>query len=359
LREGKGLTVAGTSLETGSTLREEVASYVAGIMRRFADRPERAGGDADPLAEELFRVLTARRFCYLGRRRTRPYRDQVVRTFDGSIQRGEPVSLFYDIGPGYHAALRPGEQDLSFDVGFSEVLLLSQVASFSNRVAALYPPGAHFWLVIDNLCGLWTNGIPLERTEGYCARLRSLIRAVGLEARVELLVESEQFGLGEYDRLFSALEPCPPASTPSDGDVENVERFLGRRCDAAEAAERIDRYRRATIVTETLLPRLVRGVRMTQRASATTLGFRPFPGGDARTQCGEVAISRNSKGRLHPVLLTSKNVDYYERMHFRFPEQLPSPVPGVTFAARLSSARSLRCPDEADQVKYEYRPSAW
>jgi hypothetical protein len=49
-----------------------------------------------------------------------------------------------------------------------------------------------------------------------------------------------------------------------------------------------------------------------------------------------VAISRNSKGHLHPVLLTSRNVDYFERMHFRLPEHLPSQVPGVTFAARLS-----------------------
>ena len=329
-----GLSVAGTSLEEGSTLREEVGTYIAGIMGRFTDRPEGACAEAGPLAEELFRALTARRFCYLSRRRTRPYRDQVVRTFDGSIRRGEPISLFYDIGPGYHASLHPGEQDLSFDVGLSEVLLLSQVAAFSNRVTALYPPGARFWLVIDNLCGLWTNGIPLERTEGYCARLRSLIRAVGFEGRVELLVESEQFGVAEYDGLFSALEPGPPASKPSEGDVENVERFLGRRCDAAEAAERIDRYRRASIVTETLLPRLVSGVRMTQRASATTLGFRPFPGGDARTQCGEVAISRNSKGHLHPVLLTSRNVRHYERVRFRLPEHLPSPVRGITFAAR-------------------------
>lgn len=322
-------------LETSSTLQEEVEGYITGIMARFMAGPQTPAVAEGSPAEALFKLLTGRQFSHLSRARATHYRDQALRSFDESIRRDEPLSFSYDVGPGYHATLRPGEQGLSFDVGLSEVLLLHQVASFCDRVVALYPPGARFWLVIDNLCALWTNDIAVEETTDYCTQLRGLIHTLGLEHRIELLVESEQFELAEYEPLFSELEELPLASTPSEDDVENVERFLGRRCNAAEAAERIDRYRRATIVTEKLLAQVVRGVRMTQRASATTLGFRPFPGGDVRTQCGEVAISRNTKGHLLPMLLTSRNADTYDRMHFRYPQHLPEVVSHVTYAARL------------------------
>ena len=109
-------------------------------------------------------------------------------------------------------------------------------------------------------------------------------------------------------------------------------RFLGRSCDLAEAGERIERYRRSGIVTEMLLERVVRGVRMTQRATGATLGFRPFSGGDQRTQCGEVALTRRSKGGLKPVLLTSRNIDGYECANVGSPEVLPPSVPRLCWA---------------------------
>jgi hypothetical protein len=345
------LVVASELLETGSTLREEVGSYIAGIMARFTAGPKTSAVAEGSLAEELFKLLTGRQFCRLSRARAAHYRERALRSFDECLQRGEPLSFSYDIGPGYHATLLPGEQGLSFDVGLSEVLLLNQVTSFCDRVVALYPPGAHFWLVVDNLCGLWTNDIAVERTTGYCTQLRALIRALNLEHRIEVLVESEQFDLAEYGELFSELEERPLASTPSEDDVENVERFLGRRCNSAEAAQRIDRYRRATIVTEKLLASVVRGIRMTQRASAATLGFRPFPGGDARTQCGEVAITRSVRGHLRPILLTSRNVDNYDQMHFHYPEHLPAPVSRVTYAAQLPPDQRWPRSDNADQAK--------
>ena len=52
----------------------------------------------------------------------------------------------------------------------------------------------------------------------------------------------------------------------------------------------MERYRRTGLVTGLLLDRLVRGVHMTQRATGATLGFRPFPGGNQRTQTGELVI---------------------------------------------------------------------
>ena len=70
---------------------------------------------------------------------------------------------------------------------------------------------------------------------------------------------------------------------------------------------------------------------MTQRASATTIGFRPFAGGDARTQCGEVAFGRTEKGRVRPFLLTHRNVDGYELVGL-VSRHLPTTIPSVVFA---------------------------
>jgi hypothetical protein len=92
------------------------------------------------------------------------------------------------------------------------------------------------------------------------------------------------------------------------------------------------RYRQAGDLTERMLEGIVRGVRMTQRATGGTLGFRPFPGGDSRTQVGELALSPNPNGALRPVLLTSRNVHRYRCTKMEFPRLLPPAVKYVTCA---------------------------
>ena len=109
-------------------------------------------------------------------------------------------------------------------------------------------------------------------------------------------------------------------------------------CDDAEAAERMARYRQAGEMTERRLNGVVRGVRMTQRATGGTIGFRPFPGGDSRTQVGEVAISPNTKGALHAILLTSRNVDRDRCTRLRYPQLLPSTVRYVIYAEPIAAA---------------------
>lgn len=326
-------------------LDQEVGAYLADVMAGLAP-PDPADAapveDRDALADAIFDLVTSREFCYLSRTRTAPYRDVTVELLRRRISTGEPFRFFYDIGPGYHASVRPHQEGLSFEVGLSELLILFQISSLCRRVAALYPPGAHFWLVIDNLCGLRTNDVPVELTEGYCARLRALVAEAGMGDRVDLVVESEEFELQEYDARLAELEPGPLDPAPSPEAVENVERFLGRPCTPAEAAERIERYRRTGAVTDYLLDRLVRGVHMTQRATGATLGFRPFPGGDSRTQCGEVALGRNGKGRLRPFLLTSRNVDSCELVRLGYPDLLPSPIRHVTYAEPVAGAGAVR-----------------
>ena len=315
------------------TLEAEVHDYLVGVMTGLeAPRGEAPALAGDEVAEAIFDLVTSRRFCYLGRTKTAPYRADTLELLRRRMAMAEPFRFFYDIGPGYHASLRPEELPLRFDVGLSELLILFQIDALSRGVEELYAPGVRFWLVVDNLCGLRTNDIPLERTEAYCLRLRELIGQLQLESRVELIVESEVFRLEEYDRLLAELPLGPVETEPSPGAVENVQRFLGRRCSVGEAAERMERYRRTTTVTDSLVDSLVRDVHMTQRATGATLGFRPFPGGDSRTQSGEVVLGRNEKGRLRPFLLTSRNAADYELHRLSFPALLPPAVTHVLAA---------------------------
>jgi hypothetical protein len=115
----------------------------------------------------------------------------------------------------------------------------------------------------------------------------------------------------------------------------NVERFLGRLCDEAEALDRCIRYREVCAASEHLLTPLINGVHMTQRATATTLCFRPFPGGDSRIQSGEVALRSGSGPQLGPILLTSANVDEYLCYRDKPMHVLPSLVDHVTYAVPL------------------------
>jgi len=313
-------------------LRAEIDAHLETVLTGIRARST-AAPDTVPAADAaIFDLLTSRRFCYLGRKRTAPYRDETLALMRHDMERGEPVRFYYDIGPGYHASTRPGKSDLVFDVGLSELYQLHQVVQFCNRVAELYPPGARFSLVIDNLCAVATNDIPVENTSAYVERLRALMRETGAEDLVNLVVESEAFEWSEYEGLLADVAAQAPPDSLSEADLDNVVRFLGRSCDTTEAGDRIERYRRAGIVTESLLERVVHGVRMTQRATGGTLGFRPFPGGDQRTQCGEVALTRRSKGGLKPVLLTSRNIDGYDCVSVDSPDVLPASVPRMTWA---------------------------
>lgn len=321
-------------------LAQEAGAYIAQVLAGMAPSsvPHVAPPAVDDatLAHEIFSVLTNRTFSYLGRSNAERYRDDVVTSLRKRMKTRGAFRFFYDIGPGYHATTRPGIFPLRYDVGLSELLILSQVNALCRRIAQLYEPGACFFLVIDNLCGLRTNDIPLELTEMYVLQLRRLIEDTRMSSIVALIVESEEFDLDEYDRLLARVEVRPPVTKPSPAEVDNVARFLGRPCTPAEAAERMERYRRTGSVTNQLLDRLVQGVHMTQRATGATLGFRPFPGGDQRTQAGELALRRSSKGRLRPLLLTSRNIHDYDCVRLELPGLLPAPMTHVTVASHVS-----------------------
>ncbi len=299
-------------------------------LRPAAATPEGAT-DSGQMPERVFEVLTTRDFCYLSKTRVAPYRPSILAHLVEAQRRASPIRFFYDLGGGYHASTRPSHEDVSFEVGLAELFVLSQISSFSARATRFYPHGVRFSLVIDNMCALLINDIPLSSTLAYCGKLRRLIRELQLDALVDVLVESEHISTSDFDRAQpqAAADAHPVELTRKQHD--NVERFLGRPCDEIEASERTRKYLSVIDVSERLLEPLITGVHMTQRATDATIGFRPFPGADSRIQCGEVVLTKNSKQRLHPILMTSSNRPGYSCRRYRFPD-LFSTIPHVTYA---------------------------
>jgi hypothetical protein len=291
---------------------------------------EPAGRSSPCTADSVFDLLSDRDYCYLSRSRVARYRASAVAWIERAIRKGEPIDIWYDLGAGYHASIEPGIREPSFDVGLGELFVLRQIASFARRVRSLYPPGVRFHIVIDNLCALLINDIPVARTEAYCARFRQLIDLTVTSGLVALIVESEQFRVADFRGPDKA--PAADMFAVDAKAHENVARFLGRPCTRSEAAARLLRYHDVIAESERLLNHVIHGMHMTQRATADTMCFRPFPGADSRIQCGEVALGWNVKGRLCPFLLTSQNVTAHRCQRVRFPAILPPVIGDITYA---------------------------
>ena len=315
-----------------------IRAYLEELTASFNPSPvvSREPKHHESLAARVFDVITGRDFCYLSKARAAMYRDAALSMFAETIRRGEPIHLFYDIGGGYHASVRPGEEELIFNVGLAEFLVLRQVIDFASRVGEFYEGGVKFSLVIDNLCAHLVNDIPLANTRQYCDALRELIRSLGIDHIVDILVESEHISIADFERDLARGGDSPDSVTLTSKQYENVWRFLGRSCDEGEAWERVRRYREVIDASERLLTPLINGVHLTQRATRTTLCFRPFRGGDSRIQCGLVVLTKNKNGKLHPKLLTTSNLAEFELHQFRFPDLLPASIGSVTYAESIN-----------------------
>lgn len=315
-----------------------VSTQIDEFLRSRAPEPitrDAAAPGSWPLretSERVFDLLTDRAFCYLSKSRVARYRDAALASFEKDVGGGAPIHFYYDLGGGYHASLRPGVDALNFDVGLGEWFALAQIARFARDVRAVYPPSVRFHIVIDNLCALTVNNIELPSTEAYCARLRQLIRALKLDGMIDLLVESEHLSPADYREQALAEDAPAVVAPPSPEQIENVERFLGRRCSTEETRERIRLYTCTGRVSDRLLALLIDRIRLTQRATPSTLCFRPFPGADCRIQTGQVVLTLNGKRQVCPMLLTSRNFADYALSEYRFPEVLPAQIGSVMFA---------------------------
>lgn len=327
-------------LRAMEAVRARVESYL------LAHRIEPPGGstgpvdgpaaDVDGLAAEIFRLFQHRDFCYLSKTRSAAYRDEAIPEFRRRIVKWEPIQVFLDIGGGYRASLQPRAEPLRFAPGLGEWFILSQIARFGRRLCAVYSPGARFHLVVDNLCALAVNDVDLASTAAYIAAMRNLIADTGMDGMVSLLAESEVLDTDAYlDAVTKEVQRNTVAAL--DTDVENVSRFLGYPCSAEEARHREARYRAASEVTERSIAPYIDGLRMTQRATPSTLCFRPFPSGDSRIQAGEVMLSENGNGKIVPRLLTSATLSDYKLINLEMSSVLPASVSRILFAPRTES----------------------
>jgi hypothetical protein len=286
-----------------------VVSEIRSVLRRVADDFHPAPpspADVEPpraVAEAVFAILTRRQFTYLSKSRASAYRKSILGHLADDAAAGGPLRFCYDIGGGYRAGIDPARRALSFSPGLGELLALRQITLLDRHIRAVYPPGATCSLVVDNVCALLVNDIPLQLTSGYCEELRIMIGRLALDDRVDVLVESEHFRPEDY---WVDTRGVPPPS-PSPEDRENVSRFLGRTGEPAEIAERMARYEVVSAETEKRLRSVTRGVRMTQRATPSTFAFRSYPGSDSRLQSGDVILVYGLDGRIRPRLVTSRS----------------------------------------------------
>ena len=262
--------------------------------------------EPEQVAEAIFRTISGRRYCYLSRKRSAVYRDSALRSLAKHIALKQPIRFYYDIGGGYHAGICPTDLSLTFEPGLGEILMVRQISLLARDLATLYSHGIRFTLVIDNLCAALVNDIPLENTEAFVRKLRAMIRSLNSPVDIDLLVESEHFSLGDYDREIDAV---PAGESLDSAAVANVSRFLGRHCGAQEASMRIALYHHISEQTDSNINSLLDDIRMTQRATPENFPFRPFPGGASRIQAGELALFVDEQNICKPTLITTENFE--------------------------------------------------
>lgn len=343
-----------------------IEAYLRDVMAAFRPAqptlrdsvPDSVASRAGVRAERLFEVFTHREFCYLSRRGAAPYREQVLPWLMAAASRDEPISCYYDIGGGYHASVQPGISDLSFEAGLGELMILRQIARFSHLIARLHPPGIRFHLVVDNLCALLINDIPLANTLRFCSRLSTLIEETGMSRLVDVLVESELFSVDAFAERGPASDRSREPVTVGPKERENIERFLGRRCSDAEALDRARRYASIIHVSDALLADHIHGPHFTQRATAGTLCFRAFPGADSRIQCGQVVLNCGAGPRVQPILLTSANAHRFQCAEHRLPHVLPAVIRSVVSAAPQRFGEHAMAERAVDQARGSTRGAA-
>jgi len=300
-----GINVELNRTSKGAFLGIDFRGYLQGTMAAFREMPPVPSQQVSirDLPERIFKVLTTREYCYLSADRIASYKKDLERQISDAVATNRPIRFFYDIGGGFHSTLSAAEGPVSHEVGLGELLVLFQIRTFVSKVRQLYQPGATFTLVVDNLCAAMVNNLQVPGTIEYCTKLRELIVDTGLSGVVELLVESEQFTLAN---------------------------FAGAR--AAGAADRARFQAEVAKISERLLSSRIDGIHVTQRASPTTICFRPFPGGDSRIQGGEVGLVADAAQKIRPVLLTSRNAAEYTIQRESPYTFLPRAIRHLTFA---------------------------
>lgn len=310
-------------------------SYLEQIMSAFKSRAahKKCMIKEKELEEKIFSILASREFCYLSKKSSKKYRSSIVEGVSLAISQNKPIQFFYDIGGGYHASLNLYDKpELCFYVGLGELFILHQIKKFTNKIGEIYPIDCKFHLIIDDKCAQLANDTSIEKTERYSADFKDLIKQVGMNSIVDVILESELFNADQYKINPIAKEEIDNYNLTLK-EHENVIRFLGRRCSKKEAIERILTYQQASSISESLLePIISKGAHLTQRPTSSTFCFRAFPGSDSRIQCGQVALKCAEDKKIVPFLLTSNNFNEYVCEYMSLEHIIPLTIKSVIFA---------------------------
>ncbi|MDP3418414.1 hypothetical protein [Falsiroseomonas sp.] len=292
----------------GARISDYLANCASFARAAFAGAPGEVAQHGDPV-EAILGVLLGHEFNHQSRGRVAHLLPGLRRRLLAQVQRAAPIPFFMSYNGGYHATTRPDfSRPLGFEAGIAELLFLYVIARLKHRLAAVYPPGMVFHIVLNNGVAGWVNDIPVARTESYARALERMAAELGAAGpgaagQVRLLVQSD---LGDFAARMREV-PIAPAAAIDAATHHNIERFLGRPCTTAEARLRLARYAPAEAAWWQELRGIVdaaEGIRLLQVASADFLSFRPFPGAATRAQTGQVGF-RMPGGKPVPMLITT------------------------------------------------------
>lgn len=262
------------------------------------------------LLDALLRVLTHRRFNFQSQKNLHPdLLPQAREHLQLQLEQGKPLAFYLLYNGGYRSWPFSDEFPLTFTPDATEWMLLHQISMMQGKIRALYPPGIHFTIVVNNGVAHWVNEISLEKTAQYAASLRHMVQKWGAEMGIRVLLQSE---LPSFDPQFQEVGELPARGLMPKEHVL-VERFLGRPCSREEALYRATLYVRAEEYWGDEIASLARAdhaVMLRQVAHPETLSFRPFPGGAIRTQNGSFGWWLNG-GQFTPKLITPENKNQF------------------------------------------------
>jgi hypothetical protein len=286
------------------------------------------------LPDRLFETLASREFCSLSLGRVAKCRDRVVASAKRALHRVEPIHFYYELGGGYATSFRSGAARPVSAIGLAELLLLRQITQLSARVRQFYPVGIRFSLVIDNLSAFLVEDVPLTDTAVYCRNLRRLVDALGLQALTDLLVTSEYFSVSDFAEAWPRRAGVPDIAALTSKSRRIAAGEVAREHDSAdeECTCGVHAARRAA---ERLLAPMIRGVHLTERTSTGSLGFRPYPGGEASLERAEIVLTRAGRTALAPMRLTAANLADYRVERHGVAGILPSMIVEVGYAERV------------------------
>ncbi|MBH0239001.1 hypothetical protein [Methylobrevis albus] len=295
---------ARSSHPAGARISRYLADCARFAVAAFARPPGEAGGDIATTVEAIIAILLGDEFNFQSRGRVAHLVPAVREALAVHVARGAPIQLFMSYNGGYHATTRADfSEPLGFDAGITEFLFLYMIARLKHRLAAVYPPGMTYHVVLNNGVAAYVNDIPVARTEAYARQFEAMAARLGAARDVRVVVQSE---LGDFSPRMAGV-PIPPLGAIDAAAHHNIERFLGRPCSEAEARRRFACYQPAEAVWWEELREIIaaaNGIRLLQVASPNFLSFRPFPGSATRSQTGQVGF-RLQGDKVVPMLVTT------------------------------------------------------